>query len=87
MTFEQALLALLAAIAVGLVVIAFACVRVGSLSERDEARPEPARYTWIVGETPCAVCGEPVGAGRVTYRLSGTLPGAVMHTKCVEVSL
>ena len=33
MTFEQALLALLAAIAVGLVVIAFACVRVGSLSE------------------------------------------------------
>lgn len=34
MTFEQALLALLAAIAVGLVVIAVAAVRVGSLSER-----------------------------------------------------
>lgn len=38
MTFEQALLALLAAIAVGSVVIAVAAVRVGSLSER---RPDP----------------------------------------------
>ena len=42
MTFEQAVLALLAAILVGLVVIALAAVRVGSLSERP-ADPEARR--------------------------------------------
>ena len=44
MTFEQAILTLLAAIAVGSVVIAVAAVRVGSLAER-VPDPEVRRRT------------------------------------------